>query len=116
MGHTVQYGNATILLLFEELIGTVAICLQVTFKVFEYFLWTFSSPARLIVKEYQPVYAVVIDPVEAPVCFSFLVFIQHFDRCLIGMQVITGCHFLAQSFIQGLYQPAAVTYPVCKGS
>src|SRR5689334_18650573 len=115
MCHTVQYGNTTGIL-FEELIGTIAICLQVTFKVFKYSLWTFSSSACLIVKENQPCYTVVIHPIVAPVRFSFLVFIQHFDGCLVCMQVITGCHFLFQSFIQWLYQPAAIVYPVSKRS
>src|SRR5437764_827568 len=115
MCHTVQYRNTTILL-FEEVISRVAIRLQMSCEVFEYLLWTFSSPARLVVKEDQPFYTVMIDPIVAPVCFSFLILVQHFNGCLIRMQVITGCHFLFQSFIQRLYQPASVVHPVRKGS
>src|SRR5690349_7013193 len=87
MGHTMQYGNTTVLLLFEELIGTIGIGLQVAFKVFEHLLRTFSSSAHLIVKEHQPVYTVMIDPIETPVRFSFLILVQYFDRCLVRMQV-----------------------------
>src|SRR3954467_15851763 len=100
MCHTVQYGNITsslfLLLLFEELIGTITIGLQVPFEVLKYSLWTFSSSARLIVKEHQPFYAVMIYPVEPSVCFSFLILVQHFDRCLVCMQIVTGCYFLSQ--------------------
>src|SRR4051812_26493 len=83
MRHTMKHRNTTIIL-FEELIGTIAICLQVSCEVPEHLLWSFSSPARLVVKEYQPFQAVVIYPIVAPVRFSFLVFIQYFDGCLIS--------------------------------
>src|SRR5438309_7896938 len=115
MCHTVQYRNTTIPLL-KKVIGTIAICLQMTSEVFEHLLWTFSSSARLIVKEDQPVYAVMVYPIETSVCFSLLILVQYFDRGLISMQIVTGYHFFSQSLIQGLDQPAAIMYPICKGS
>src|SRR4051812_30630029 len=118
MCHTVKHRNTPsslfLLLLFEEVVGTIAICLQMTFEVFEYLLWSFSSSTHLIVKEHQPFYAVMIYPIETSVRFSFLVLVQHFDGCLVCMQVITLYYLLSKCLMQGLYKPAAIMYPISK--
>jgi hypothetical protein len=83
---------------FDDVIDAVFVCLQLTGIAFQDLLRPFSSATLLVVKKHEVIQRVMIDPVVASVCTSFLVLIQHFKRRLICMQVWTLKNF----FLQGL--------------
>src|SRR5215831_7688834 len=73
MRHTMQYGY--IFTFFKEVIYCIAICLKMSFKIFEHLLRAFSSPTRLIIEEDQSCNTIVIYPKISAMRFTFLILV-----------------------------------------
>src|SRR5690554_4833071 len=83
MGPTVQVSNT--LTLADSVIGTIAICLEISFKISQYMIGSLPATATLVIKEYGLVNRVMVHPIIPLVGGALFVSIDDLYRGFIGL-------------------------------
>jgi hypothetical protein len=94
MGPTVKQGGFFVVC--DNGVDIIFIGLQITGIAFRYLLWSLFSAALLVIKKYQVIQRVEIDPIKPSMGNSLLVFVRYFDRRLVCMQVRALQYLLLQ--------------------
>ena len=90
----------------------IAIALQIAMIIGKQFFGSVLSTAFAVIKKYELLNGIVIDPLISLVRTALFVGIQYLDRTLIGLDIIRGQYFLFQCIVERFQQLATTGHPV----